>query len=410
MFFDRAPRDLDEAAIRALVETQAEEGLRLEFKERLNLDSKEEKREAAKDASALANAAGGRIVYGIAEGQLGDGRIVAAGVRPLEDGSVGDRLWDVLAAAIHPRPAFAMAHVPVNGGVVLVVEVYRSETDLHMVTGYSENRFYRRGARGNVLMTEPEVREAYAQIGTTRASLERRLAEATDPEMTLRSRIDESIVVAPWHTSPSFFDPRAVPLFHDLVSEALRNTDLWQYARQMELGADGYRAVLGRLDEGEVTPATAPLYLAALKTGVVHTSYHSALRWADDKKHLVLWPAPAIARIVQTMLIAERLYTALSYGGRCRLRYVLRPSAPLSISPDRVSPMEPVPGKPIEVLPRDFLFTELSGRYGPVVKDVMDQVFHVRGQQESPYFSPDGKLLDYGRSVIAAKGVLERLT
>lgn len=412
MFFDRSLTGLDEAAVRALAETAAEEGLQLEFKEQLNRDSKEEKREAAKDVSAFANSAGGRIVYGVAEGKLDDGRVVATGIKPLTDGSVGNRLSDVLGAAIHPRTAFAMTHVPIQaGGVVLVVEVYRSETDLHMVTGYNENRFYRRGARGNVLMTEPEVREAYVQVGTTRASLERRLAEVTDPQVALRSGIDESIIVTPWRTSPSFFDPIAVPTFHDLVSEALRNTDLWEYARRMELGAEGYRAVIGRADQGTATPEKAPLYLAALKTGLVHQSYDGALRWNDDQanKYLIYWPAPAIGRIVQTLRIAESLYSALDYSDRCRLRYVLRPGGPLVISPDGLAPVEAAPAKALDVLARDFRFAELGGNFGPVLKDVMDQVFHVRGILESPYFSADGKLLQYGRLKITQGGVLARL-
>ena len=408
MFFDKGLQDLDEPAIRALIETEAEEGLGLEFKGQLDLASKEEKREAAKDASAFANAAGGRIVYGLAEKKLDNGRVVAGEITPIQDGSIRDRLSDVLAGAISPRPAFAMTNVPIAGGVVLVLEVYRSETDLHMVTGYGENRFYKRGATGNVLMTEPEVREAYAQIGTTRASLERTLAEAIDPELALRSRIDESIIVAPWHTSPSFLDPRRLPPLGEFVADALRDTQLWKYSREMTLGADGYRAVLGR--DGEIKPETAPLYLAVLRTGVVHWSYDSALRWNDDRSQLTFWPVPAIERIVETLIMAERVYEALEYHGRCRLRFILRPQAPLLISPTDFSPLEPVPAKAIDLLPSDFQFAELGGKYGTVVRDVMDQVFQLRGDRQSPYFSPQAELLAYPISKISAKGVLTRLT
>jgi hypothetical protein len=368
----------------------------------------DEKREAAKDVSAFANSAGGRILYGVAEGTLADGRVVATGLTPLQDGSVGDRLADVLTAAVHARPALAMAHVAVTGGVVLIVEVYRSEADLHMVTGYSESRFYKRGAKGNVPMTEPEIREAYAQVSTTRASLEQRLADVAEPEVALRSKTDESIVVVPWHTSQSFFDPRAVPAFIDDVSEALRDTDLWEYARQMDLEAEGYRVAIGRFDT-MVTVEDSPIYIAALKSGVVHISYDKAMRWANEQqKSLTFWPAPAITRIVETMIIAEVLYDALGYRGLCRLRYVLRPQGPVAIYKDELFPSEPIASGPIDIR-RDFRFAELGGQYGTVIGDVMDQIFHVRGDKVSPYFSPDGKFSEYGRKKVTRKGVLDHL-
>jgi hypothetical protein len=406
MFFDKALRDLDEAAVVSLISCGAEEGLTLEFKAQLNLASKDEKREAAKDVSAFANQAGGRIVYGMKEGTVEDGRAVASEITPLTNGAVGQQLADVLVNAIHPRPSFAVAHVPVAGGVVLVVEVYRSDTDVHMVTGYGENRFYRRGAKGNVLLTEPEVREAYAKVGITRASVEDRLRSVIDPELASRSQIDESIVVAPWNTSPNFFDPRSLPNleFQDLVSQALRGTDLWEYGQRMTLGGDGYRAIIG--EDGQIP--TAPLYLAVLKTGVVHFSWNEALKWKDDKKdEMIYWAAPAIIRTVEALRVAEALYSTLGYYGRSRLRYVLRPAAPWRINPDGIFPPEAVEAKIFDAVPRDFLFPELGGRYSSILRDVFDDLFQIRGV--SPYFNADGTVSEYGAKRIANKVVMTHL-
>src|SRR6266699_3723458 len=185
MFHDRTLDDLDEAAIQALVNTSAQEGLTLDFKGKLDLDTDVQKREVAKDVSAMANAEGGRIIYGIEEKDLGGGLRGAGRVAALRDGTLGERLPDVVYGAVHPRPSFRRRHVPVQGGTVLVVEVYPSTTDLHMVSGYAEHRYYKRGAKGNIVMTEPEVRETYARITGTRASLDGTLRAAVGPELNL---------------------------------------------------------------------------------------------------------------------------------------------------------------------------------------------------------------------------------
>lgn len=403
MFFDKALGELDEAAIQALVDTGSEEGLRLEFKEQLNLGNKGEKREAAKDVSALANAVGGRIVYGISETKAPDGRTIAGGVKALVDALAAERLADVLVNAIHPRPVFALKTVPLaSGGTVLVVEVYRSETDLHMVTGYSESRFYKRGAKGNVLMTEPEVREAYAQIAATRTTLDSGLAEVVNSELDLRSATDESIVIAPWHASPTFFDPRTFQgfEFQDIASRALLGTDFWECAQEMTLFGGGYRVVAGNGGD-----AQAVLYLAALKTGVLHFSYNNSLPWRNEETRdsQKYFASQAIVRLVATMRFAEALYGALNYQGRSRLWYVLRPQKPWLIEP--VGPWLPDPLNPAQfrAIPRDFFFGELGGRYGGVIKEIVDEVFQLRGEKTSPYFSPEGKLLEYGKKLITPK-------
>jgi hypothetical protein len=195
---------IDEALLQSLEAEQTPEGLELDFKRELDLSTEKTRREAAKDVSAMANTVGGRLVYGLDEKELPDGRVVAGPIRPLSDGALEDRLANVLADVLQPRPGFRIRSVTVAGGFVLVVDVYPSPADLHMLTGYNEHRFYRRGAKGNVVMTEPEVREAYARIVSTRTSIDTRLKEIIGPELKLRSGTDtdESIIIVPWYTSP----------------------------------------------------------------------------------------------------------------------------------------------------------------------------------------------------------------
>jgi predicted HTH transcriptional regulator len=107
---------ITEQDLHLFVQNQTPESLTVEFKGELNLDRREDKAEAAKDVSAMANTAGGRIFYGLAEETLPDGSKVAGTLNPLTDGAIDSRLEDVLLSSIHPRPRFGMTKVPISGG------------------------------------------------------------------------------------------------------------------------------------------------------------------------------------------------------------------------------------------------------------------------------------------------------
>jgi predicted HTH transcriptional regulator len=201
MFFDDLEA-VDEAALRRIVENQVAESLTLEFKRELSLDTSEEKREAAKDISALANSEGGQVLYGVAEKKLPDGSRVASAIMPLTDGTVDSRLADVLASSLHPRVYPTMRRVSTgNDGFVLIVQVRRSYADLHMVSGYDTFRYYKRDAKGTVPMTEPEVRQAYERIALAKASLDAKLGEAIEANR----RVDHSraLVLKPHISRPT---------------------------------------------------------------------------------------------------------------------------------------------------------------------------------------------------------------
>src|SRR5688572_3705414 len=107
-FADRPPTDVDSASIEQLITLAVPEGLRIGFKRELDVSSKEQKREAGKDASAMANTTGGRILYGIDEATLPDGSKVASRIIPITNGAAADQLADVLTSIVTPRPQFNM--------------------------------------------------------------------------------------------------------------------------------------------------------------------------------------------------------------------------------------------------------------------------------------------------------------
>lgn len=133
-----------------------EESSNLEFKRVAALDNTDGKKsELVKDVVALANAAGGTIVYGIVEG---DGGVAAA----LDVGTKTDPLWieQVLDSNIEPRIAgVIVARIALEtGGHAIAIEVPQA-TSLAPHQSTREHRYYRRYGRKVLAMLDHEVRD-----------------------------------------------------------------------------------------------------------------------------------------------------------------------------------------------------------------------------------------------------------
>lgn len=85
--------------------------------------------EMVKDISGMANGAGGRIIYGLAE-RKHDGRAYADRVDPVSDPTISiDWMMQVVAAnTAPPLGSYSVRDVPVDGGRVLVVDIAPGDT------------------------------------------------------------------------------------------------------------------------------------------------------------------------------------------------------------------------------------------------------------------------------------------
>lgn len=159
------------ADVLALINDRVEEGQRLEYKRELDLDEKKQRKEAAKDASGLANAQGGLLVYGVGEQELADGRRLPTEPVPLTDGGAQARLEDVLDSAVTPALNFEARQAETEGGFFLIVRVFQRSGGPHMVDAYDEKRCYVRVGLKTRPMEHHELEGAYrsASLGEDRA-------------------------------------------------------------------------------------------------------------------------------------------------------------------------------------------------------------------------------------------------
>lgn len=386
MFF-RSLKAIDEAAIRALERDEVPECLELEYKRELDLSKKDQRREAAKDISAMANTVGGCLVYGVDERVLPDKSVVAGPIVPLTDGTVVDTLANVLNSTIHPRPSFRLSKVDVAGGFVLVADVHRSYADLHMVCGYADNRFYKRGPTGVVPMTEPEVRDAYGRIHATRAKIDAHEKEMIEPELGRRHKADESILVTPLYGHPALLDPRRVTLRDDLqtVFQGERQDLGQELSFAVKIQADGYRVVLGGDEE---------VYLAALKNGLIHWSFDRALMKDSKAQHYDYQSLSALQRILEALVLARLLYERVGYRGPVRARYRLSAPGSFALDRNRLGPTFFPTIVPAGIYPAGPVDAHLQGGLTQIAKELLDPIFNAAGKAASPWFDADGNLVE----------------
>ena len=156
--------------ITALIEGRAQESATLEFKAGAALARERSgPAELVKDITALANAAGGRIVYGISEGKGDAGVKFAESLSPvLDPKATGDWITQVVAAQTGPRlTRFSVLEIAVpdgkNGERVLVVDVDAGDT-AHQSS--LDHRYYQRVGALVLPMEDFQVRDVMGRRTT----------------------------------------------------------------------------------------------------------------------------------------------------------------------------------------------------------------------------------------------------
>lgn len=140
------------------------ESRQLEFKENLGA-ADEDIKEFLKDLSAMANATGGDVIYGVVQGVDANGNTVATSVDGLPAVNADDfilRLENLIRDCIKPRLlGFGIQSVLLqNGNTAFVVRVPRSWNPPHVVDRRGHWRFYYRDTAGTHPMDVTELRHA----------------------------------------------------------------------------------------------------------------------------------------------------------------------------------------------------------------------------------------------------------
>lgn len=312
-------KKLEEHHLKAFCDEGVGESDKTEFKQELSLSSPKERAEAAKDISAMSNGVGGRIYYGIAEKQLGDKTVVADKITPLTDGSLAERLENVIVETIHPVPRYEMNRVDIDsGGYVLVIEVYPSYSrDLHMVSGFKNFRFYRRGEYRTVPMSEPEIREAYFRIAASRYAIEEDMQRTILEGRERAASIPESVFIVPVYGRPNLIDPCQFgdALAGDLLGSNICHGILAHNIANIRVVSRGYEWV-------KINDKIPADLIGIYRNGVVHCATARNARTDKNDKCFSLFSMADF--LAGTILIAKHVLGLAKYWGPVRICHILQ--------------------------------------------------------------------------------------
>lgn len=215
--------DLAPDHIQGLIYSEVAESLTLEYKQQLPSQQSEDKREFLYDIAAMANAAGGDIVFGVVERQ-GENNSRTG----IADELLGERWSNIQAEIIRlssyikdgiaPRlTGVLMKPVSCNGGDVLVIRIPSSWNRPHLVTMGKADRFYKRTGATSNPMNVDEIRRAFSEQGELRETVARWREHRTD-------LIEQS-------RGPVALSSGVVVLFHVIPAEAFAPgafTEAWR--------------------------------------------------------------------------------------------------------------------------------------------------------------------------------------
>jgi hypothetical protein len=161
--FEQPIETIDEAALERLIENQVSEGRDLDFKRDLPGGKDDETREFLADVTALANAQGGHIIFGMdeANGVATD----LPGVEVDDPDAAILRLEGKLQTGVEPRVIGVKTRwVPLaNGRGAIILRIPGSLSAPHRVTYKGGARFWGRNSRGKYELDVHDLRHAFTQ-------------------------------------------------------------------------------------------------------------------------------------------------------------------------------------------------------------------------------------------------------
>jgi hypothetical protein len=182
MFFSKPVNALTYEDIESLTSAGEPESPVLDYKARVE-GADRDKKEVAKDVSAMANSSGGYIVIGVAEKQGKPVHPPCGTTRMIGQQKVEEWIEQILMSNVAQRPPVVIRTVPLPGDAdkcVVVINTSVGPRGPHLVTVEGDNRYYRRYFKRQQYQSLPaeeyEVREMFERSGRLRSETEQYLA------------------------------------------------------------------------------------------------------------------------------------------------------------------------------------------------------------------------------------------
>ena len=335
--FTKPLTDIDEDDIQALVNHKEQESAELEFKRDIESTDKGKKK-LAKHVSAMANANGGIIIFGIEEKESKADKLIGID-EMVGDQPVGEFVNNVLISRVRPRLAVQPQAVKLaNGKVVLVLQVSRIPYRPHMVL--AENVYYVRHNCSVALADEHEVRamvlESKSSSDEVKEFLKKRKLDDKDREdfalTPLAKRMRENPLMAKQipegHEGKPFVLFASCPRhleermdiaswdFYNAVNQSGdlklfdQNFDFFRYTGSRHITSESlYKIVYDEEDEGKIHR-----YVEICRNGYVEKGLClDIITWKQEDSKLRFRTTSFVADFWAYMTFINRLYRAIGY-------------------------------------------------------------------------------------------------
>jgi Putative DNA-binding domain len=390
------------------------ESARLEFKRELSLDTRADKFEVERDAHGMANSGGGYIIYGIAEAAQPDGTTGASELMPLADGSLYERLNNVLDSRGEPRLPFDIHSIPAAaGGSYLVVEIFGH----HRPHRSSDRRYY---VRRNLLvreMNEGEIAEAYRDRFIRQASALGLQEQERGPGPAEEARRDQrellrrefalyraetgadtdpgwlSVLAIPTEAEGTLIDPlRIEPLQLRELSEGI---DRWRPEESPLTHFRLQRTTLGFYGQLPDRDDTYPRYLVRFwRNGVMELGDLLEPMFPIDEDQRRTVPSAAVVEYTHDfLLLAHQVYALAGYDGEVEAEARLENIAGYALAVRRGYDMpnrHPFDVDIVSTEPWRGSARELNDGAVVVARELADYMFLAAGAGR-PYFFRNGR-------------------
>jgi hypothetical protein len=216
-------RNWTESRLQNFITSEIEESLTLEYKAAEALDRNEtKKKEITKDVSAMANSAGGILIYGIAEYNDTDKRHLPERITPVDRRKYPREWVEQIIQAIRPRIDGIVIHsVNLSSGendVAFVIEIPQSNT-AHQA---NDHRYYKRFNFQAVPMEDYEIRDVIFREQTPNIALNF-LIEITHFTTEEGNKINYNLIVQARNNGSAF--AQYIAVFLDAPVPILLNTE-----------------------------------------------------------------------------------------------------------------------------------------------------------------------------------------
>ena len=386
VMIDRELAVISEVDIQLLIDNGVAESRTLEYKRELPGGADEAKREFLSDISAMANTAGGDLIFGVEEDQG-----VPIAVRELQcadfDHELG-RLENLIRDGLEPRISYQVKRVQFGSSGILMFRVDRSLSGPHRVIFRGHDKFYARNSTGKYGLDTDELRRAF-------------LGSSARMERVRQWRIDRILNLSRNETPVSPFSEGGKLVLHCVPLTSFdkgARYDVVEYGRSGKLEPFGDTSYSNRLNfEGAIAhdcDATHHHYTQLYRNGSIEAVDGRMLNGPNklitNKQRFLsgyLFEKQLIEYLPKFLSITKKL------GANCPIMVGVSllgiRGIQIAVNHQHMDFLPPLDRDSL-LMPEVWVpsFTEPSDI---VLKPIFDLVWNAFGSEKSPYYDIDGR-------------------